>query len=1430
LALLISNNIDAQLSGIKTIDPSGSGGNNYTSFSAAISALKTLGINGPVVFNVASGTFNEQITLTEIQGASAINTITFQSSSGDSSLVLLTNIAIDSTHNWTIKLDSADYITFQKITISALGIAYARVIDIGNGANNNEFLNNRIISKQTTSISDKFACVYGNDTSEAADNENLFLDNLIQYGSYGFFYCGGPGVFPNNKDSALQIIGNQFINQYQTGINVYCQVAPFISKNIISTNTTNSNFTGILLDVCQNNPRIIGNEILKPNNGGGVGIKIQQCDGSTGNEGMVINNYIHMNITGTGSGINNFQTNYFNYYYNSVNITGTATSSESINVGAGSSNLVLKNNIFSNKSFGLAFSSNVNTGITLDYNNIYTIGSYIGYWLGTGNVTTLAAWKTASSQAVNSVSINPMFVSNNNPNITNWALDNLGTPITGITTDIYDSIRSVSTPDLGCVEFSSPPDDAALSEFVNPINSSCENTYNVDVKLHNLGTITLTSANINWKINGTTQAPYSWTGNLTIGDSTVITLGSYSFTTGTQYNITALVSNPNNNVDANPSNDTAQVSNLLFTASPTSTFSINSSVCANDTITITYTGTASGAATYTWGFDGGTIVSGTGQGPYNVYWTNPGIKILSLNVVENSCSSAVNTQFLTVNSNFALITAVGSTTICDGDSVVLFANTAAGLSYQWFKNDTLLLGDTNAYYAANQNGNFSVEITNNTSCVSASNVIQVTVNPLTLATFTTSATVCNSDTLTVTYTGNASSSAFYLWDFDGGTIVSGSGQGPFEISWTSNGLKNLSLEVTENGCTSLKEDLTLNVYSIPAIITPLGSTSFCQGDSVTFYANTGNNFVYQWMLNGNNIVGANLPFYIAKLSGSYTVEVTDTIIYCSGISQAISVITHSTNFGLAFSASPSSFTAPPFIVAFDNQTPSPGAYYYNWSFGDGNISNFFEPYHTYQYDGTYSVNLMATNIATGCKDTLYKPNYISCTGGTANPCTVVAVISPSAGSAIICNGDSFQLSATTGAGWTYKWLRDGILIPGLSTPSFYAQLAGEYRVIVSDTICSLTSNPFVLAHYPGITPVIMSYDSIQPCTNDSMELFVGTLYNSYLWSTGATTNSIYVSSSGNFYVTTTDINGCQLVSQQFVVNASLLQPPDICLVGVDSSNHNRIIWEKPASVLIDSFSVYRETTVANVYEKIGTHPYSAIGVFTDLNSNPQVRAYRYRLTATDTCGTETPMSDFHKSIHLTINAGQGGAWNLIWDGYIGNFTFGSYAIYRGMDSTSMTLLTQIQSNLSSYTDLNPPNDSIFYQIEVINPNGCYPDSIFSKANTNYNSSRSNVANTLAIIPPDTTGIHHTNNTNPKVNIYPNPNNGNFQINISGMISKTLEMCIINITGQIMYCEKLNNISLGKLTKSLDFSSYSKGIYFIKVITEEIVETKKVIIQ
>jgi hypothetical protein len=81
---------------------------------------------------------------------------------------------------------------------------------------------------------------------------------------------------------------------------------------------------------------------------------------------------------------------------------------------------------------------------------------------------------------------------------------------------------------------------------------------------------------------------------------------------------------------------------------PTADFTATTPVCTDDPSTVTYTGTASAAATFTWDFDGGVATPGTGIGPHSVTWADGGTKTISLTVEENGCISEVVTQEVTV--------------------------------------------------------------------------------------------------------------------------------------------------------------------------------------------------------------------------------------------------------------------------------------------------------------------------------------------------------------------------------------------------------------------------------------------------------------------------------------------------------------------------------------------------------------------------------------------------------------------------------------------------------------------------------------------------------------------------------------------------------------------------------------------------------------
>jgi hypothetical protein len=508
-----------------------------------------------------------------------------------------------------------------------------------------------------------------------------------------------------------------------------------------------------------------------------------------------------------------------------------------------------------------------------------------------------------------------------------------------------------------------------------------------------------------------------------------------------------------------------------------------------------------------------------------------------------------------------------------------------------------------------------------------------------------------------------------------------------------------------------------------------------------------------------------------------------------------------TNFNPIFSSNQQLFTSPPFAVQFSNTTANIGNYNFTWFWGDGTSTTSNNPtvFHEYLSNGLYTVTLQATNTTTGCTDESTYTDYIFTTGGVS--CTHTATINQT-GPINSCSGQPIILTCNSDPNFTYQWRNNGIYIPGNNNDSLIVTQSGSYSVIISVNGCPVASTS-VTVNFQSITqPTITSSGTIQPCIGGSVTLSASSGYSGYLWSNGASSPSIIVNTSGNYTVQATGSNGCTSTSAPYTINASFLPTQNICVVGVDSLTNNiRVVWEEPITTAIDSFYIYKESNVSNVYTQVGSRAYDSLSVWIDPISNPAVQSYRYKITALDTCGVETPVSDFHKTIHLTINQGVGGAWNLIWSHYEG-INFGSYNIYRGTSSGNMTLLTTIQSNLNSYTDLAPPSGAVYYQIEIVNPTNCTPTK-----STNYSSSKSNIAtNDLNAIEEFSSEF---------ISVYPNPTSSDVTIEITkGLIGE--EFNITDYSGRIL---KTGNFDSSK--QKIDFSDFSNGVYFIQITSRNI---------
>ncbi|MDR1005877.1 MAG: GEVED domain-containing protein [Bacteroidales bacterium] len=78
--------------------------------------------------------------------------------------------------------------------------------------------------------------------------------------------------------------------------------------------------------------------------------------------------------------------------------------------------------------------------------------------------------------------------------------------------------------------------DAAIVDISTPVDQHVQSNIPTDIEivLKNYGTSQLTSANINWSLDGVAQPPIAWTGNLANGQSEVVLLGQAAFIQGSR--------------------------------------------------------------------------------------------------------------------------------------------------------------------------------------------------------------------------------------------------------------------------------------------------------------------------------------------------------------------------------------------------------------------------------------------------------------------------------------------------------------------------------------------------------------------------------------------------------------------------------------------------------------------------------------------------------------------------------------------------------------------------------------------------------------------------------------------------------------------------------------------------------------------------------
>lgn len=279
-----------------------------------------------------------------------------------------------------------------------------------------------------------------------------------------------------------------------------------------------------------------------------------------------------------------------------------------------------------------------------------------------------------------------------------------------------------------------------------------------------------------------------------------------------------------------------------------------------------------------------------GSGDYTVKVTDAVTGCSVTTATENAIHVVVN------ESPSTYISAEGSTTFCEGDSVVLKAE--PGLtSYKWYLNTELIAGATGDTYTATKAGNYALEVSNDKGCVSSavgnselSRRVTVRALPEAKIAFEGSSAICMNDVVTLTGTADMST---YSWFKNNVALTESSHQ------LTTGAAGTYSLKVTDgNGCSDSTAgndavSITINP-GIQVAVSIANDQVSCAGELTTLQAvavNGGTAPKFEWFVNNQAVAGNNtatLALTTLKPGDVVKVKLTSNIAGCLTDSSATS--------------------------------------------------------------------------------------------------------------------------------------------------------------------------------------------------------------------------------------------------------------------------------------------------------------------------------------------------------------------------------------------------------------------------------------------------------------------------------------------------------------------------------------------------------------
>ncbi len=561
---------------------------------------------------------------------------------------------------------------------------------------------------------------------------------------------------------------------------------------------------------------------------------------------------------------------------------------------------------------------------------------------------------------------------------------------------------------------------------------------------------------------------------------------------------------------------------------PTVAFTI-SDACMEKLVTINNTSSVTGGTlSYDWNFNDGT--SSTLAIP-NKSFNIAKIHTVDLKVISNQGCEAIGSRSLNIrpkpNLNFFF-----QPSICVGSplSITDLSNISTGgfsRNWQFGNGQTSSLINPTVNYSEAGIYNISLSATSDFGCQSEFASV-VTVNNAPFADFQVSPKGALGLNFTNSTKTNGIANIAYQWNFGDGQSSTVENES-HDYSFTGNYVVSL----TANSANNCKSTISKNV-KVPYdnLVEFEISGGLCVASAFNFRDQSifsDNNITYLWNFGDGATSTLKNPSHIFKNDGNYVVSLTVTPQ--SGI--AITKVKSIQVYPLPRVSFSSNISCQAQNANLINTSLDKLNHLFTWYYGDGTEASFENPTKTYNNVGSYPVVLKSVSPQ-GCQAE-YSASVV-----------VSAIPTFSFSDSIFTCGSVYLLDAEN-AGSTYLWSTNE------NARSISIFSSGNYNVqVVNNNGCVANKSVFVKLNSP--VKINLGKDTVV-CSDYILK---ANQPGSFLWSTGETSNSININTTGNYWVQFTDQNTC---SDSDTISLSVIPTPIVNL-GVDlikCSNENIIL-------------------------------------------------------------------------------------------------------------------------------------------------------------------------------------------------------------------------------------------------------------------------------